>query len=111
MASALSGCAGRQRSSCCRTRPTRIPFNPGACRPPFLRSAHRSWRRLALPRRLDVDQVVKRPRASPELERNGQWVDVHPDPPGGLVAIAVQFAVVQATDWNRVLVADLAAES
>ena len=41
---------------------------------------------------------------------DGQRIDVHPDPPGGLIAIAVQVAVVQATDWNGVFVADLAAE-
>ena len=51
-----------------------------------------------------------RSRSSPELKRNGQWIDVDPDPPGGFVAIAVQFAVVETTEWNRVLIADLAAE-
>jgi len=34
----------------------------------------------------------------------------HPDPPRGLVAIVVQLAMVQATDGNGGLVADLAAE-
>jgi hypothetical protein len=48
-------------------------------------------------------------RPSPQLERDGQRIYVHPDPPGGLVAVAVQFAVVQATDRDRVFVADLSA--
>jgi hypothetical protein len=33
-----------------------------------------------------------------------------PQPPGGLVAIAVHFTVVHAADWNGVFVADLAAK-
>ena len=43
-------------------------------------------------------------------QAHGQRVDLHPDPPGGLVAIAVQLAMVAATEWNGVFVADLAAE-
>ena len=50
-----------------------------------------------------------RPCVPPQLVRDWQWVDLDPLPPCGLVAVPVQFAMVDTAYWNGELVADLAA--
>ena len=60
--------------------------------------------------------VARRPqslvwsRSSPQPERDWNGIDVDPRPPRRLVAIAMQFAMMCATDGDRVFVADLSSE-
>ena len=43
----------------------------------------------------------------PKAGRNGQRIDLLFSPPGTLIALPVQFAVVQSADWDGEPVADL----
>ena len=52
--------------------------------------------------------VWSRPLPQPERDWNG--IDVDPRPPRRLVAIAMQFAIMCATDGDRVFVADFSSE-
>ena len=45
----------------------------------------------------------------PQLERDGERIDIDPVPPRDLVTVAVQLAVMQATNRNGEFVADFAA--
>jgi hypothetical protein len=60
--------------------------------------------------------VARRPqslvwsRSSPQPERDWNGIDVDPRPPRRLVAITMQFAMMRATDGDRVFVADLSSE-
>ena len=51
-----------------------------------------------------------RPRPSPELEGDRQRIDADRGPPGRLIAVAVQLAVMKSADWDCVFVTDSSAE-
>jgi hypothetical protein len=42
----------------------------------------------------------------PKAERDRQGIDTDRRPPGGLIAVAMEFAVMKPTDRDRELVAD-----
>jgi len=42
----------------------------------------------------------------PKAGRHGQWINLLLFPPGTLIALPVEFTVVQATDWDGEPVAD-----
>jgi hypothetical protein len=46
----------------------------------------------------------------PKLESYGQRIDADSHPPRRLVAVAMEFAMMEATDWNRILIAHFSAE-
>ena len=46
----------------------------------------------------------------PKAERDRQGIDTDRRPPGGLVAVAMEFAVMKPTDRDRELVADFSNE-
>ena len=50
------------------------------------------------------------PRLLPELQGERHRVDLDRMPPSGLVALSVKLAMVDTTERNRELIADLAAE-
>ena len=60
--------------------------------------------------RLEIRRVSDLVRTPPEVERDRNGVDLHGGPPGGFIAVAVEFAVVGATHRNGKLVTDLSAE-
>jgi hypothetical protein len=49
-------------------------------------------------------------RASPKRERDRHRIDIDPGPPCRLVTVPVKLAMMEATNRNRELVADLAAQ-
>ena len=69
-----------------------------------------------LPRVLDLHrsghwfQPPVRARSLPQPERDRNGIDVDPRPPRRLIAVAMQFAMMRATDGDRVFVADLSSE-
>ena len=50
-------------------------------------------------------------RSTPWTKRNRDRIDIDTGPPRYFVTVGVQFAVVDPTDGNRVLVADLSSKS
>jgi hypothetical protein len=68
----------------------------------------RGARRTRVVARRPRSLVWSRPLPHPERDRNG--IDVDPRPPRRLVAVAMQFAMMRATDGDRVFVAGLSSE-
>ena len=48
--------------------------------------------------------------ASPQRKRKRHWIDLETHPPRGLITMPVKLAMMKATNRNRVLVADFAAQ-
>ena len=77
--------------------------------------AHRN-RRCLNSQRPRTRVIARRPRGLiwsrplPQLERDWNGIDVDPRPPRRFVAVAMEFAMVRATDGDRVFVADLPPE-
>ena len=49
-------------------------------------------------------------RCEPERTSTDAWIDPGAPPPVGFIAAAMDLAMMAATQWDRKLVADLAAE-
>ena len=75
-------------------------------------SVHSEIRTIMIPRsrRDRLNARLIEPRLLPQLQGERHRVDFDRLPPSGLVAPAVQLAMVDATERNRELIADLAAE-
>ena len=58
----------------------------------------------------DRSLAASDPRLAPELQGQGHWIDVVGLPPGGFVSPSVKLAMVETTERDRKLVADLSAE-
>jgi len=57
-----------------------------------------------------MDCAWQRMSLQPQHARGGSWIDTDLAPPGGLIAIAMNLAVVPSAERNSELVTDLSAE-
>ena len=74
---------------------------------PPAKFGHRRGEALVFPRRVGASILSRSP---PKAECDRKRIDIGRGPPRGLIAIAVQLPVMEATDRDGVFVADLAAE-